>query len=156
MKNFSQNVSTHLEKIGKIFSCKTTCKADDLFEDNNKENKKPSNAQKHYCNKHIKPLSYYCRTCQFFLCVLCCSDHSSAFSKKSHEYIELQNMDSFVEKEIEYLKEEAVSITEELKNQAKLQMLPDYQKEYEDGISSIELLKKNAIEMVERHFTSPC
>ena len=37
-------------------------------------------------------------------------------------------MDSFVEKEIEYLKEEAVSITEELKNQAKLQMLPDYQK----------------------------
>lgn len=154
MKNFSQNVSTHLEKIGKIFSCKTSCKVDDLFEDINKENKKPSNAQKHYCNKHIKPLSFYCRTCKLFLCVLCCSEHSSLYSKKSHEYIELQNMDNFVEKEIDYLKNEAFSITEQLNNQAKLQMLPDYQREFEEGLGLIEILKKDAIEMVEKHFNS--
>ena len=151
-QNLNQSVSSHLQKLGKIFSCKSSCKVEDLIEDN-KENKKPTNNQKNYCNKHIKPLSYYCKTCKFFLCILCCSEHST-LSTSNHEYIELQNMDSYVEKETIKLINEAISIHESLKNEEKLQNLPDYLKDFEEGVAWIDTLKNECIGLIEKHFHS--
>lgn len=151
-ENINQSFSSHFEKLGKIFSCKQSCKVDDLFEDN-KENKKPTSNQKNYCNDHIKPLSYYCKSCKMFLCVLCCSEHSN-FKSSNHEFIELQNMDSFIIHEVERLAKESITIQEKLQTDEKLQSLPDYQKEFEEGLETLSLLKKECIEKIENHFNS--
>lgn len=147
-----QAFSEHFEKISKIFSCKSTCKADLLTED--KENQKPSiNAQKNYCNQHIKPISYYCKSCKIFLCVLCCQKHSE-IKEIAHEYIELQNMEGYTRQECQKILQEATKMHENIKNEEKFQFLPDYQMEFEEGVNNLENIKKQCINIVELFFSN--
>ena len=63
-------------------------------------------------------------------------------------------MENYVQKEIQRLMKEAIFMSENLKNEEKLQSLPDYQKDYEEGIALFERLKKECFDVIEKHFNS--